>query len=79
MLEDRNIAQVSINMTNLNRTPLYRVVELVRAEARRWGVRIVGTEIVGLTPMHALVDSAEYYLQLESFDRDKQVLENYLL
>ncbi len=77
MLEDRNIAQVSINMTNLNRTPLYRVVELVRAEAKRWGVRIVGTEIVGLTPMHALIDSAEYYLQLENFDGSKQVLERY--
>ena len=79
MLEDRNIAQVSINMTNLDRTPLYRVVELVRAEAKRWGVSIVGTEVVGLTPMNALIDAAEYYLQIENFDRDKQVLENYLI
>ncbi len=79
MLEDRNIAQVSINMTNLNKTPLYRVVELVKAEAKRWGVGVIGTEIVGLTPMNALIDSAEYYLQIESFDRDKQVLENYLI
>jgi len=79
MLEDRNIAQVSINMTNLNKTPLYRVVELVKAEAKRWGVGVIGTEIVGLTPMHALIDSAEYYLQIENFDRDKQVLENYLI
>ena len=78
-LEDRNLAQVSINMTNLEKTPLYRVVELVRAEARRWGVTIVGTEIVGLTPMNALIDSAEYYLQLENFDRDRQVLENHIL
>ena len=79
MLEDRNIAQVSINMTNLDKTPLYRVVELVRAEAQRWGVGILGTEIVGLTPMNALIDSAAYYLQLEDFDRDHQVLENHLL
>ena len=79
MLEDRNIAQVSINMTNLHKTPLYRVVELVKAEAKRWGVSVIGTEIVGLTPMNALIDSAEYYLQIESFDRDKQVLENYLI
>lgn len=79
MLEDRNVAQVSINMTNLDKTPLYRVVELVRAEARRWGVTIIGTEIVGLTPMNALIDSAEYYLQLENFDRDRQVLENHIL
>ena len=79
MLEDRNIAQVSINMTNLHKTPLYRVVELVKAEAKRWGVTVVGTEIVGLTPMHALIDTAEYYLQIENFDGEKQVLENYLL
>ena len=79
MLEDRNIAQVSINMTNLHKTPLYRVVELVKAEAKRWGVGVVGTEVVGLTPMHALIDAAEYYLQIENFDGEKQVLENYLL
>ncbi len=79
MLEDRNIAQVSINMTNLDRTPLYRVVELVKAEAKRWGVTVIGTEVVGLTPMNALIDAAEYYLQIENFDRDKQVLENYLI
>lgn len=79
MLEDRNIAQVSINMTNLHKTPLYRVVELVKAEAKRWGVSVVGTEVVGLTPMHALIDAAEYYLQIENFDGEKQVLESYLL
>ena len=79
MLEDRNIAQVSINMTNLHKTPLYRVVELVKAEAKRWGVSVIGTEVVGLTPMHALIDAAEYYLQIENFDGEKQVLENYLL
>lgn len=79
MLEDRNIAQVSINMTDFHRTPLYRVVELVKAEARRWGVTVVGTEVVGLTPMDALIDAAEYYLQIENFDKKKQVLENYIL
>ncbi len=79
MLEERNIAQVSINMTDFNRTPLYRVVELVKAEAKRWGVTVVGTEVVGLTPMNALIDAAEYYLQIENFDKQKQVLENYIL
>lgn len=79
MLEARSLAQVSINMTNYTVTPLYRVLELVRAEARRWGVSVVGTEIVGLTPMRALCDSAEYYLQVENFDFDKQVLENHML
>lgn len=79
MLEERNIAQVSINMTDFNRTPLYRVLELVKAEAARWGVHVVGTEIIGLTPMRALVDSAEYYLQIENFSADRQILENYIV
>ena len=79
MLEDRNIAQVSINMTDFRVTPLYRVTELVKAEAARYGVQIIGTEVIGLCPMKALVDSAEYYLQIENFDFDNQVLENHIL
>ena len=79
LLESRGVAQVSINMTDYTKTPLYRVVALVRAEAARYGVTVTGTEIVGLSPMRALVDSAEYYLQLEDFDADRQVLESYLL
>jgi len=79
MLEERNVAQVSINMTNFHKTPLYRVLELTKAEAARWGVHVIGTEIIGLTPMQALIDSAEYYLQIEEFDFDKQVLENHIL
>jgi len=79
MLEDRNIAQVSINMTNYPKTPLYRVFELVKFEARRYGVGILASEIIGLTPMNALIDSAKYYLQLEGFNEDKQVLENYVM
>jgi len=79
MLEDRNIAQVSMNMVNYEGTPLYRAFEAIRSEARRWGVSIIGSEIIGLTPVKALVDTAEYYLQVEDFDYDKQVLENHLL
>ena len=79
MLEDRNIAQVSINMTDFTKTPLYRVVEVTKAEAARYGVHVVGTEIIGLCPMQALFDSAEYYLQIEDFDAGSQVIENHLL
>lgn len=79
MLEDRNIAQVSMNMVNYEGTPLYRVFEAIRAEAARWGVSIIGSEIIGLTPAKALVDCAEYYLKIENFDYHKQVLENHLL
>lgn len=59
--------------------PLYRVFEMVKFEAKRYGVEVIGSEIIGLTPMNALVDSAMYYLQLEGFDPEKQVLENRLL
>ncbi len=79
MLEDRNLAQVSINMVNYEKTALYRALEMVKMEAKRYGLNIVGSEIIGLTPMKALIDVAEYYLQLEGFDSDKQILENYLL
>jgi len=79
MLEERNLAQVSINMCDFHQTPLYRVLELVRFEAARYGVHVVGTEIIGLSPMEALIDSASYYLQLEAFDQKRQVLEYQLL
>lgn len=79
LLEDRNIAQVSMNMVNYEGTPLYRVFEVIRAEAQRWGVPIIGSEVVGLTPAKALVDCAEYYLKIENFDYHKQVMENHLI
>ena len=73
-LKDRGITQVSINMTDYTRTSLYRAFELVRVEARRYGVSIVGSEIIGLVPMEALIDTASYYLGLENFSME-QVLE----
>lgn len=79
LLEDRNQAQVSMNMVNYEGTPLYRVFETIRFEAERWGVSIAGTELVGLTPAKALVDAAEYYLKIENFDYQKQVMENELI
>lgn len=79
MLEDRNIAQVSMNMVNFEGTPLYRAFETIRFEAKRYGVNIIGSEVIGLTPAKALIDCAEYYLQIEEFDYKKQVLENHLL
>lgn len=77
MLEDRNIAQVSMNLTDYTKTPVYRVFETVRMEARRYGVNILGSEVVGLIPQQALVDCASYYLQFEDFDHG-QVLESRL-
>ena len=77
-LAERGIVQVSMNMTDYSKTALYRVVELIRIEARRYGVPVVGSEIVGLVPMAALVDTAAYYLGLEGFDQ-AQVIESHLL
>ncbi len=73
-LKDRGIVQVSMNMTDYTRTALYRVVELIKIEARRYGVNVVGSEIIGLVPMEALIDSAVYYLGVEDFSMS-QVLE----
>ena len=78
-LEDRNIAQVSMNMVNYEGTPLYRTFEAIRTECKRWGVHIIGSEVVGLTPAKALLDVAEYYLQIENFDAHKQVMEYHLI
>ena len=77
MLEDRNIAQVSMNLTNYEKSAVYRVFETVKFEARRYGVNVIGSEVIGLVPMAALIDAAEYYLQIENFDMN-QVLETRL-
>lgn len=77
MLKDRNIAQVSMNLTDYTKTAVYRVFETVKMEARRYGVNVVGSEVIGLVPMAALVDCAQYYLQIENFKMD-QVLETRL-
>jgi glutamate formiminotransferase len=73
-LKDRGIVQVSMNMTDYTKTALYRVFELIRIEAQRYGVNIVGSEIIGLVPMEALIDTAVYYLGVEKFTM-QQVLE----
>jgi glutamate formiminotransferase/formiminotetrahydrofolate cyclodeaminase len=68
-IRERQQAQVSMNLTDYRRTPIHRAVEAVRREAARFGVEIAETEAVGLVPEDALFDAAEYYLQLNSFDR----------
>lgn len=74
-LKDRGITQVSINMTDYTKTAIYRAMEMVRFEARRYGVSVIGSEIIGLVPMEALIDTASYYLGLENFSI-QQVLES---
>jgi glutamate formiminotransferase / 5-formyltetrahydrofolate cyclo-ligase len=76
-LSGRQLAQVSINMVNFKKTPLHRVLEIIKSEAARYGVNVVGSEIVGLVPNEALLAAADFYLRLEEFSVS-QVLENRL-
>lgn len=78
-LKDRNIAQVSMNLVDYEDTSIVMVFEMIRALAERWGVRIIGSELVGLAPAKALLDCAEYYLKLEGFDAKKQIMEYHLI
>src|SRR5690606_19447034 len=73
-IKERGIVQVSMNMVDYTKTPLFRVFDAIEREARRYGVSVIGSEIIGLVPMQALVDVADYYLRLENFD-SSQILE----
>ena len=77
-LTDRGIVQVSMNLTDFTKTAIYRAHEMVRMEAQRYGVSVVGAEVIGLVPMQALIDCAEYYLGIEKFSMD-QVLESRIM
>lgn len=74
---ERDQVCVSMNMFDYEKTPLYRTYELVKLEAAKYGVSVVGTELVGTLTQEALVMAAEYYLQLENFNR-KQIIDNHL-
>jgi glutamate formiminotransferase len=76
-LADRGIVQVSMNLTNYEKTPIFRVFEMVKREAERYGVAVLESEIIGLVPQGALMASAAWYLQADTFT-DQQVLENKL-
>ena len=76
-LKARKLAQVSINLTDYEQTPMHRVYEMVKREAERYGVMPVGSEIVGLVPKKAIEMAADYFLQLENFS-PSQVFENKL-
>ena len=73
-LEERGITQVSMNLVDYEKNSLYRVLETIRMEAKRWGVGVVETEVYGMIPVNAILESAAYYLQIAGFDPE-QVLE----
>lgn len=77
-VEGRNLVQVSLNLVDHEKNPLYRVLELIRMEARRWGVTVVETELCGMVPAEAMLESLAYYLQLTGFSA-RQVLQLRLL
>lgn len=77
-IPEKKITQVTMNLTDYTKTSIYRVFETVKMEAKRYGVNVLGSEVVGLIPMEALVDAASYYLGLENFSMDK-VLESGLM
>ncbi len=78
-LKTRDCVQVGISNINYKKTPLYRQMELVRIEAARYGVPIVGTELIGVLPLGAVLNSLDYYLQIENPKKlePKHLLENY--
>ncbi len=73
-IEERGVVQVSMNITNFKGTPLQRVFDMVKTEASRFGVNVTESEVYGMIPLDALLDAAEFYLQLNNFDRD-QIIE----
>lgn len=77
-IEERGITQVTMNITDYTKTSMYRAFEAVKMEARRYGVNVLGSEVIGLVPMEALIDTASYYLGLYGFSMDK-VLETNLM
>jgi len=77
-LKDQGMTQVSMNLTDFTKTAIYQAVEMVRFEAKRYGVSVAGCELVGLVPLQAVVDTASYYLGLEGFAM-KQILETHLM
>ncbi len=77
-LEGQGMVQVSMNMTNYQKTPLPRVLETIRAEAARYGVQIAGTELIGVVPLGVLEQVTRYYLQAHEF-KTEQIVEMALL
>ena len=77
-LKERGIVQVSMNLTNFKKTPIFRVFEVIKRESARYGVNIIGSELIGLIPQKALVDVADFYLQMENLEPSK-IIENKIM
>jgi len=73
-LEDKKKVQISMNLTNFSKTPIYRAFEMVRIEASRFGITVAESEVIGLVPMDAMIEVSKFYLQLNEF-KTEQILE----
>lgn len=73
-LEDKKKVQISMNLTNFRKTPIYRAFEMVRIEASRYGITVSESEVIGLVPMDAMIEVSRFYLQLNEF-KTEQILE----
>ncbi len=77
-LEGQGIVQVSMNLVNYQKTPIHRAVELIRAEAARYGVLVKECELIGMVPIEAVEEVVSYYLQLPDFSA-KKIIEYHLI
>ncbi|MGL6167757.1 MAG: glutamate formimidoyltransferase, partial [Fusobacteriaceae bacterium] len=77
-IKEKGYVQVTMNIKDFKKNPIYRVFETVKMEAKRYGVNVIGSEIIGVVSMEALSDSIQYYLGLENFSVEK-IIENELL
>jgi len=76
-IKERNQVQISMNLVNYPKTPIFRVFETIKAEAARWGVLVTSSEMIGLVPNDAMLAVSDYYLRLENFSKE-QILEEKL-
>jgi glutamate formiminotransferase len=70
-IPEKNITQIGMSISDFNKTPIYRVLELIKIEAERYGIPIIGSEICGLAPLRAIIDATGYYLKMDDFDEDR--------
>lgn len=73
-LEDKKCVQISMNLTNYKKTPVYRAYEMVRLEASRYGIEIMESEVIGLIPLDAIIESSRFYMRMNSF-KSNQIFE----
>ncbi|UCC44946.1 MAG: glutamate formimidoyltransferase, partial [Candidatus Zixiibacteriota bacterium] len=76
-IKERDQVQISMNLVNYTKSPIFRVFETIKSEAARYGVNVTSSEVVGLVPNDAVLDVADFYLRLENFSKE-QILEHKL-